>query len=160
MDLQELAERTNIPIRRLRHCVDEDLVPGLKVSVSEKEVGRRRKFHSDVGLLICCAARLVEAGIDRTTVRIFLSGLLKVRFTEENKSAFITLYQEQATGIAQLGDKLNMRIQLKVAGTGLDTGWVHPGNPARLAEEYRPITSICLDIGQIGTQVCGWPSDR
>ncbi len=52
MDLQQLAARTRIPIRRLRHCLDEGLVPGLKFQISEDEVGRPRKFNEDVGFAL------------------------------------------------------------------------------------------------------------
>jgi hypothetical protein len=160
MDLQELAERTGIPIRRLRHCLDEDLIPGLKIEVAHNEAGRPRKFHDDVGFAICCAAKLLEAGIDRSTVRVFMGGLAKLALKNEESPALWILFNRRTNGIAELGDAINMRIRLELDDQVVDSGWVHPGNPATLSSDYRPMTIIALDVGQVGAQVFRWPKER
>lgn len=157
MDLQDLAERTRIPVRRLRHCLDEGFVPGLKIQITENEVGRPRKFNEDVGFAICCAAKLIEVGVERSTVQAFMAGLSKVTFPNDDKLVISAFFEQQAWGLAHLGDGCNMRFDLEVAGTAHATKWVNPGNPAPLDPQYRPMTIISLDIGQIGTQVFGWP---
>ena len=160
MDLQELAERTRIPVRRLRHCLDEGLVPGLKIQIAENEVGRPRRFHEDVGFAICCAAKLIEAGVDRSTVRAFMNGMSEVTFPNSQKLVIVAFIERQAKGLAHLGDSCNMRFELEVSGLPHEVKWVNPGNPAPLVPEYRPMTIISLDIGQVGTQVFGWSKDR
>lgn len=161
MDFQELAERTRLPIRRLRHCLDEGLVPDVKVTASEHEVGRRRKFHDDVGFAICCAAQLLASGVDRSTIRTFLSGLAEVRFPADEKLVISALFEHHAGGTAELGDGVNMRLRLTdLPMDDYDTGWVHPGNPADLAADYSPTTIIALDIGRIAAQVFLWPERR
>jgi hypothetical protein len=156
MDLQELARRTRIPIRRLRHCLDQGLVPGLRIEIADNEVGRPRKFHDDVGFAISCAATLITAGIARSTVRVFMGGMAKLTFPDAEKLVLLAFFERQASGTAELGDNVNMRMQLEALGAAYDTGWVHPGNPAQLAATYQPLTRIVLDIGQVGAQVFGW----
>ena len=156
MDLSELAARTKIPIRRLRHCIDEGLVPGLEIAIAENQTGRPRKFHEDVGFAICCAATLVAAGIDRSTVRVFLAGLAAVTFHDTDQPVIIAVFKLRARGTAQLGDNINVRIQLELGPDKYDTGWIHPGNPASLDPAYHPLTTIGLDLGQIGEKVFRW----
>lgn len=160
MDIQELAERTRIPIRRLRHCLDEGLVPGLKIQIAENEVGRPRKFNEDVGFAICCAAKLIEVGVERSTVQTFMAGMSKVTFPNDHKLVLVAFFDRKARGMAHLGDGCNMRFDLEFAGMTHSTKWVNPGNPAQIDPEYRPFTIISLDIGQVGTQVFGWSKDR
>lgn len=155
MDLQELAKRTDVPLRRLRHCLDEGLIPGLNIEIGEQEVGRRRKFHEDVGFAICCAAKLIEAGIDRSTVRVFMDRLVKLAFSDGSKLVLNAFFERQATGTAGLGDNVNMRIQFE-SPHPYDTGWVDPDDPSRISPGYRPLTVITLDIGQLASQVFGW----
>ena len=156
MDLQQLADRTGIPIRRLRHCLDQGLVPGLEINIADNLAGRPRKFAEDVGFAICCAAKLIETGIDRSTVRTFMKGLATVTFPGSRELLILAFFARRAAGIAQLGDNLNMRVEITAHGEVVDTGWIHPGNPAPLSQEYRPMMAISLDIGQIGCQVFGW----
>ena len=56
MGVQALAEKTGIPVRRLRHGLDQDLVAGFKIEIADDLAGRPRKFHEDVGFVIACAA--------------------------------------------------------------------------------------------------------
>jgi hypothetical protein len=156
MDLQALADRTRIPVRRLRHCLDQNLIPGLKVEIAENLAGRPRRFNEDVGFAIACAATLIEAGVLRSTVRVFMSGLALVKLPDNEVPVVLSLFQHQTAGIASLGDNVNMRIQLEFKGKSIDTGWVHPGNPADLDRDYRPLTMITLDIGEVGRRTFGW----
>ena len=157
MDLQALAEKTRIPVRRLRHCLDQDLIPGFKIEIADNLAGRPRRFHEDVGFVIACAATLIDAGILRTTVRIFMGGLGLVELPRTNQLAILAFFEQRARGVAELGDNTNMRIIFRGRGEPIDTGWVHPGNPARLDKNYQPLTKVSLDIGAVGQRVFGWP---
>lgn len=66
MDLQELAQRTALPLRKLRYVVDHDLVPELHYKLAHDEAGRPRRFASDVGFAIACVTSLLEGGLQRT----------------------------------------------------------------------------------------------
>jgi hypothetical protein len=155
MDLQELAERTKIPVRRLRHCVDEKLVPGLEIESGTNEVGRRRRFNEDVGFGLCCAATLVDAGIHRSLVRVFVGGLTKVKFPGTSKPVLVRFFELQAEGFAELGDSVNIRI-IVAAPSKHDTGWVHPDTGAPFHKSYKPLTTIGLNLGAIGKKVFNW----
>jgi hypothetical protein len=154
MDLQELAQRTEIPIRRLRHCLDEGLVPGLRTE-SHAEIGRRRRFHEDAGFALCCAATLVTAGIDRSMVRLFLGGIARVNFRKTATPVIVVIFKRQAESFAELADNANLRVKVEAPWT-FDTGWrpLNPGDPPD--GSYQPRTTIGLNLGAIGKEVFKW----
>ena len=155
MNLQELAERTSIPIRRLRHCLDEGLIPGLKIESGDYEIGRRRHFDPTVGFALCCAATLVEAGIDRSTVRVFLGGLAKLKFPRTNKLVIIAIFARKAQAFAELGDNVNIRVTVE-SNPSYATGWMHQATGDRPGSNYQPLTTIGLNLGAIGRNVFNW----
>jgi len=159
VDLQTLSQRTGIPIRRLRYCLDHNLVPGLRIEISANEAGRPRKFADDVGFGIACAATLIGAGYGRKTVAYFLKGLLEtyLHYEEGDRELALAavLRRDDCTARAELGDGVNVRVVFHVPGcdTGCDTGWVCPGNPAPLVKSYHPTTYIGLDLSRIRDKV-------
>lgn len=156
MDLQELSKRTGIPVRRLRYCVDHDLIPGLKINTPTGEVGRRRKFGKDAGFGIACAAVLIGRGFDRNTVRKFLKGLVSLNLhskSGESAPALEGILNWGFSAQAELGDGVNVR--LVCPEIPYNSGWICPGNPASLDKSYRPTTYIGLDLGQIRDKVYG-----
>lgn len=149
MDLQQLHERTRIPLRRLRYCLDHGLVPGLYIQPTPDKAGRPRKFHEDVGFGIVCAAQLLELGLAHERIREFLRGLLSITLPGKSgeKLALAAVLDQKGPAKAELGDGLNVRIV--VDELEYDSGWVVPGNPAKPEKSYRPLSIITLDIGQI-----------
>ena len=150
MDLRTLSQRTGIPVRRLRYCLDHGLVPGLSIEISANEAGRPRKFHEDVGFGIACAATLVEAGFGRNTIREFLTGLLEIHLEStngESKLALAAVLTSPVSARAEFGDGVNVR--LICPDLGQDDRWHCPGNPAPLDASYQPSTYIGLDLGKI-----------
>ena len=149
MDLQQLHERTGIELRKLRYCLDHDLIPGLYIKLSPNEVGRPRMFAEDVGFGIVCAAELLKLGLPHEKMRGFLGGLLSIRIggSGPEKPAMVAVLERSVPAIAYLGDGINVRIVVKEYD--YDSWWVAPGNPARLSPDYNPIVVVCLDIGQI-----------
>lgn len=160
MDLQQLHHRTGVELRRLRYCLDHDLVPDLYIHGTTDQAGRPRKFAEDVGFAIVCAAKLLELGLPHQRIRGFLAGLLSVKLqaSVHNKppiSALGAVLERPAPALAHLGDGINIRID--VDEYGYSSGWVDPRNPAKLDKDYRPVVIVTLDIGQIRDQVfqCG-----
>jgi len=150
VDLQILSQRTGIPVRRLRYCLDHDLVPGLNIEISANEVGRPRRFHEDVGFGIACAATLVEAGFGRNTVREFLKGLLNIHLESPSgrgELALVAVLKKRVDARVEFGDGVNVR--LICPELGQDGPWRCPGNPAPLDPSYCPTTYIGLDLGRI-----------
>jgi hypothetical protein len=155
MNLQELSTRTNIPIRRLRHCLDEGLIPGLDLESGAYEIGRRRRFHETVGFALCCAATLVEGGIDRSTVRVFLGGIAKLKHPKTNDLLLTTILNRHAQAVAELGDNCNIRVRVPKP-LAYDSGWIQPDTGAQLHASYQPRFTIGLNLGQVGAAVFGW----
>jgi hypothetical protein len=153
MDLQQLHQRTGIELRKLRYCLDHGLVPDLHIQGAPNEVGRPRKFAEDVGFGIVCAAELLRLGLSHDRIRGFLRGLLSIKLGIEGgqKLALTAVLERACPAKAHLGDGLNVRIV--VDEHGYDSGWVAPGNPAKLDPSYQPLSVLTLDIGQIRDRV-------
>jgi hypothetical protein len=149
MNLQELHERTGIELRKLRYCLDHDLIPGLHVKSTPDEVGQPRKFADDVGFGIVCAAELLKLGLPHETIRGFLAGMLSIKLGGKGpkKPVLVAVLERPTPAMAYLGDALNVRIVVKEYS--YDSGWFTPGNRARLAPDYEPIVIVTLDIGRI-----------
>jgi hypothetical protein len=155
MDLHELHERTGIELRKLRYCLDHDLIPGLYIELTPREAGRPRRFADDVGFGIVCAAKLLELGLPHQGVRKFLEGMLKlvIRGPGDSKRALVAVLEQGEPALAQLADGKRVRI---VAGDPMyDSGWVPPIRSSKRAEEYKPVVMVTLDIGQIRDLVFG-----
>ena len=152
MDLQELHERTSISRRKLRYCLDHALVPG--ISIGKDEVGRPRKFPADVGFGIVCAAKLLELGLPHETIRLFLRGLLEVRYQKPpHELVLATILGRELPARAELGDGVNVR--MVVEEPKVDFGWRAPGNPAPLSPTYEPLVLVTLNLGKIYQQILG-----
>jgi len=153
MDLQQLHERTGIERRKLRYCLDHDLVPELYIKETPNEAGRPRKFAEDVGFGLTCAAELLALGLPHDRIRGFLGGLLSIRLDGKGggKQALVAVLERRGSALAQLGDGVNVRIT--VEEYQYDSGWLIPGNPAKLDRSYRPTVIVTLDLGQIREKV-------
>ncbi len=149
MDLQELHERTGIELRKLRYCLDHNLIPDLYINLTTNEVGRPRKFAADVGFGIICAAELLRLGLPHDTIRGFLDGLLKIRLggRGEKKPALLAVLDRSTPATAHLGDGSYVRIV--VDEFDYDSGWVAAGNAKGPGRGYKPRVAVVLDIGQI-----------
>lgn len=152
MDLNQLHERTGISRRKLRYCLDHNLVPGVQHVTDE--VGRPRKFHDDVGFGILCAAKLLEQGLPHESIRFFLRSLMAISFPKyPNASVLSAICEHQHPARAHLGDGANVR--LVVEEPAWDSKWFAPGNPAQLAPEYEPMVIVTLNLGRIYKKVLG-----
>jgi hypothetical protein len=152
MDLQALCQRTGISKRRLRYCLDHNLVPGL-VNVARDERGRPRRFAEDVGFAIVCAAVLLDLGLPHGRIRAFMEGMLQIKWKDSQDLVLLAVLERPFAAFAELGDGINVRIV--VADPDNRSPWVAPGNPAPLAADYEPSVVVRLNIGKIRDQVFG-----
>ncbi len=156
MDLQELHERSGVSKRKLRYCLDHKLVPGLNIEIASDETGRPRKFHESVGFGLVCAARLQELGLPHDTIRHFIGALAQMEGpeTRRKKRAMLEILDNPFPAIGYLGDGVN--VMLSIDGyRHWESGWFARGNPAKLSQDYEPIVTVALDLGQIRAQVFG-----
>ncbi|MBY0312873.1 MAG: hypothetical protein K2W85_12450, partial [Phycisphaerales bacterium] len=70
MDLNELAVRTGLPVRKLRYVLDHRILPG-RQSVASGH-GVPRTFTPFEGYAIALAARLLDAGVTRKLIATVL----------------------------------------------------------------------------------------
>ena len=153
MELQELARRTALPLRRLRYVVDHDLVPGLNYRLASDEAGRPRQLAQDAAFGVACVAALLQGGMKRTEATSFIAALLDFPYrTKKGESwpghhilsRFLTAGGD---GHVRLGDGVNLWLELTIHDHLLDTGWRERRTGAALAKGYAPRLVIDLDVG-------------
>jgi len=156
VDLQELHDRTGFSTRKLRYCVDHQLVRGLNIEIASGEAGRPRKFGEDVGFGIVCAARLQELGLPHETIRYFLGGLLQIEFPGRGrkKLALAAILEQRLRATAHLGDGVNVRLTVD-AVQPWDSGWFASGKPVKSPVDYKPTVVVSIDLGLVFDQVYG-----
>ena len=157
MDLQELHRRTGIKVRKLRYCVDHDLVPGLPIDLTPGKAGRPRSFAEDAGFGIVCAACLLDLHLRHDTIRIFLGGLPKILIPGKGppKSLFVSILEGCFPAKAQLSNdgKLRIIVEEVVGDTPYDSKWVNPDYPSKRVADCEPRAFVTLDLGMIRDQV-------
>lgn len=153
MDLQELHRRTGIKIRKLRYCIDHELIPGLDIDLTPRRAGSPRRFADDVGFGIVCAAYLLDLHLRHETIRSFLGGLTEIphRFEGRKKLLLAHVLEYGLPAQAQLSNDGKVRIIAEEHR--IDSHWIIPGKPSRPVKDYEPPAFITLDIGKIRSQV-------
>jgi hypothetical protein len=157
MDIAELSERTGINVRKLRYCLDHDLIPGLPRQIHDVAVGRARRFAEDAGLGIVCASLLQELGLPHPKIRLFLQSLLNTTM-KGGASVLAAVLEHGWPAEASLGDGDLFRVVVwasmddkKMGKDSLhDSRWRGPDN--KIYKED-PRVRIVLDIGAIWRQV-------
>lgn len=159
MELQELAGRTGLPVRKLRYVLDHDLVPGLKYKLASEEVGRPRQFSTDAAFGIACVGALLGGGMQRAAAASFMSAMLDFRYRLKKGdiwqgSQILSRFLSHGTeGRARVGDGVHLELDLKISEERLHTGWREPRTGAALAEDYAPRVVVELDLGRLRHEI-------
>jgi hypothetical protein len=153
MDLQELHRRTGIKVRKLRYCIDHDLVPGLPIDLTPGKAGRPRAFAEDVGFGIVCAACLLDLHLRHDTIRTFLGELPKITIRGDGppQSLFVKVLERPFPAEAHLSD--DGKIRIIVGEVNYDSKWISPDDQPTPDADYRPRAFVTLDLGMIRDQV-------
>lgn len=154
MDLNEICERTKLPIRLLRYVIDHRIVPVPRLRRAKGEWGRPRRFADDAGVGIACAAWLLQDGLKRTSVAKLIDGLPRIRFEPGNPASGMVISRVLSTqlpAVVEFGDGENLRYFVD----GRDYGWRQPGPDALMSDSYKPKVIIRLDLGAIRDLVLG-----
>ena len=153
MDLQALHRRIGIKIRKLRYCIDHELVPGLQIDLTPGEAGRPRRFAEDSGFSIVCAACLLDLRLRHDTIRTFLGGLLEIPIGGKGPKMSLlgSILKRPFQAQAQLSDDGKVRIVVEEAA--YDSHWIIPGQPAKPVENCEPRAFVTLNLGKIRDQV-------
>ncbi len=162
MDVQTIAERARLPVRKIRYVVDQRILPRMRRRVQKQLAGQPRDFTDMTGYHIACAACLLEAGVQRPVVVEMMARLADMpwppagraegrpsrtqRALPRPRTAIEALYHGPGADAAVLvGDGVNLRVRLR----GIDTGWVEPRSGARLDESYRPVVVVYLNLAPL-----------
>jgi hypothetical protein len=166
MELQEIAEKTRLPLRKLRYVIDHRILPGLRVKIDESAVGGPRYFTELEGFAIACATTMLIGGLKREAVILCMDGLAELTWEgalyskrpgsnqqEQAKKmrelCFYSSFYGDGSATAMLADGENLRVQVKQR----DTGWRQPKTLVRLDDDYKPVVILQLDLAQIRTQM-------
>jgi hypothetical protein len=164
MDIQAIATRARLPVRKVRYVLDQRLLPGLRGRLQKHRAGRPRAFSPLNAYCIACAALLLDAGVRRKTVIEVMEWLAITpwpidpgragrrtatrRTVARPRPAIEALFSQAREPVEVLiGDGVNRCVRLGVT----DTGWIEPRTLALLNAHYRPRVLIRLDLGQLRT---------
>jgi len=149
LDIQTIATKTGLPIRRIRYVLDHRLLPGMRIKTNSDRVGHPRSFTDLEGFGIACAAALLECGLKRDAVVGFMECLCGYVYKSGPKrrppiSALHSAFHSQHEAMAMLGDSVNVRFQIDQR----DTDWLQPGTLA-LLKEFQPRGEVQLNLGRL-----------
>jgi hypothetical protein len=162
MDVQTLATKAGLPVRKVRYVLDQPVLPGLRGRLQTHLAGRPRSFTEREGYFIGLAALLLEGGVRRRTVIEVMERLANLswpavaaragwpnatqRAVAPPRTALEAAYSWRCESAALLvGDGVNLRLRLGP----VDTRWLEPRTLARLSEDYRPLVLIQVDLAQL-----------
>lgn len=148
MDLDLVHQRTGISARKLRYCLDHNLIPGMEIHLAVDESGHLRQFNEFFGFMIVCATKLLEVHLPHKKIRLFFDGLLQIFNDHAPKDiAARAVLTKGLRFCAHFGDGANVRVE--IGRPRYDSGWIAPGNPAKLDSGYTPTWTIMLDLGKV-----------
>lgn len=159
MDLQEIASRTGMPIRKIRYVIDHRVLPGLRAEGQPDAVGRARFLTEFEGFGVACAAMMFELGLRKEKVIEFLDVLCS--FSWEQKSsqrhptpALLKAFDRRANpAVVMLGDGVNVRIQIG----NRDTKWFRKDKGHPLPEGSEPLGFVTLDLARLRDTMLATP---
>jgi hypothetical protein len=156
MDVQTIAERAQLPLRKVRYVLEQRVLSGLRGKPQLHLAGRPRTFTPLEGFLIATAALLLEGGLRRRTVSAVMDRLAHMpwppplaeprrrtsRAEGEAGTAVKALFLSQTRARLFIGDGANLRVQVD----GPLSGWLEPHQFLPLSERYRPRLVVELDL--------------
>ncbi len=161
MDLNGLAARTDLPIRKLRYVLDHRILPGLEGVASGH--GVPRTFTPFEGFAIALAARLLDAGLTRKLIAAALGTVCRPTGSMP-APADVPLFRAYTAGAGSLeiGDGLYVRLcapRRPGVGNALDTGWLPIERTENITGDYTPVVRVTVDLGTFAQAVQGRRDD-
>ena len=148
--LRQISEITDIPIRRVRHVLDQEVIAHHRW-YSDEEGWTSRRLNLDGAILAAAACHLVNIGFGRGKVRDIISAGEKIVPTHLTRNPLnhswldVVLYQNDKAALIEIGD--GSHIQL-VAGTG-KSGWHQLESDSVLEADFYPIVTTVVDVLRI-----------
>ncbi len=161
MDLNELAARTGLPVRKLRYVLDHRILPGLQGVASGH--GVPRTFTPFEGFAIALAARLLDAGVTRKLIATVLGTVCRPTGSTQAPLdvPLFRAYTAEA-GSIEIGDGLYLRLSAPKrpgVGNALDTGWLPLESAENVGGDYIPLVRLAVELGALAQAVQGRQDD-
>ena len=158
MDMAELADRTGLPVRKLRYAFDHRVLPGLQGTSPGH--GVPRTFTDFEGFGIALAAWLLDAGLTRKVVATVLDAACRSTVATRHPHD-VPLYCafNANTGSLEIGDGRYLRVRVPkrpgIIPRSVDTGWLSLASSEQVASDYMPLVCVNLDLGRLALVVQG-----
>lgn len=147
-ELSTISQRSGVELRKLRYCVDHELVPERTWFLAEHEAGRPRRFDSIAAVYLVCAARLLESGVRRDAVKSLMQQvgrLMKPGRNPLNLPLIAEAFFSQAEALIEYADGSHYRC--RVGKT--DSGWLSFDGRLRPAPDFLPVAVISLNVSLV-----------
>ena len=148
--LRQISKITNIPIRRVRHVLDQEIIAHHRW-YSDEEGWASRRLNLDGAILTATSCHLVNIGFGRGRVREIISAAEKIVPTHLKRNPLnhswldVVLFHEDKAALIEIGD--DNHIQL-VAGTG-KSGWHPLESDSSIEADFHPIVTTVVDVLRI-----------
>lgn len=154
ISLIELAERIDVPLRRIRYVVDHEIAG----SVESEGPRRTRTCHIVDAFAIGVAAWLMDGGARRDSVELFVKTMTRrlpipgIESGQAQTSQMAVLSQDPATWYLDIGDNESVRFG---RGTGNAPGqikdgpWISLNSRKERPTDYRPRVLIRADLNAL-----------
>lgn len=152
LDLATVASRTGIELRKLRYCVDHELVPEHTWHTAEGEHGRPRQFDEVTAVLFVCSALLLDAGVRRDAVKWLMGRITRFQKPKPNPlNMSLVSYNIQARKplTVMAAESTHCRW---LAGD-LDSGWIDTENGFKRDPRFQPFVSIAVDVQTVAKTI-------
>jgi hypothetical protein len=156
LDLAEIAARSGMPPRKLRYVLDHDLLPSDRTWSRGR--GSARLFTPPEAFVIALAARMLDAGLKRATVRESLASLCRVPFPGRPETGPMMLegFLDNGLDSVEVGDWWRVRLRGVAGRKPWATQWLpFPGGhdlaDAALEEALleEPSMTVTLNVGPL-----------
>jgi hypothetical protein len=148
-DLAEIAQSSQLSLRKLRYVLDHGLLPAGKVASRGR--GAVRHFTAFEAFGLTTAALMLEAGLRRALVRDCLSALCPPAGRDVGRVPLYRAYQARGAARLEVGDWSYARLVVAdpAPRSLLDTGWLPLAGAAPATEPYAPLVCLALDVAQV-----------
>lgn len=148
--LRQISELTSIPIRRIRHVLDQELIAH-KRWYTDPEGWASRKLNLDGAVLAAVAAQLVNTGIGRGRVRELVEAAEALQPNSMRKSLNLgwldeALLENQQLSTFEVGDGTHIRI---VIGSRSSGWWLVEDSSPQLDDNFEPFVTTSVKISRI-----------
>jgi hypothetical protein len=147
--LDEIAQTSGLPVRKLRYVLDHRLLPGAQHASLGRGVSR--SFTPFESFAIVVAALMLEAGLRRSLICDCLAVLSR---NPTRNVQHVPLYRAFAHGQParlEIGDWKFVRLNVAPhpLSPALDTGWLALTDDPSPDHSYSPLVCVVLDVGRI-----------